>query len=130
MLYKCCCKATNREVSEPRYSHNWVIARRALFKVFEDRIECGNWSIPFSEVTEARLFQTRQMFIPVRMLHITTPSGSYQFGFNPWAHPEKHLGVEYEEHRIRMKYSLFSIVVRIILLSVLLHWVWCRWIRM
>lgn len=32
MRYRCFCKATNREDKEPRYSHNWVVAKRAFLK--------------------------------------------------------------------------------------------------
>ena len=128
MLYKCMCKGTNRESSEPRYSQNWFAARRATFKVFTDRIECGDWRIPFAEITGIHLYRSRQMFIPVKILHVTTSSRNYQFGFNPWAHPEKHLQVEYEESTVRLKYSLYSILVRVAALSLLVYWVWRRWI--
>ena len=128
MLYKCMCKGTNRESSEPRYSQNWLASRRANFKVFTDRIECGNWKIPFAEITKVHLYRSRQMFIPVKILHVTTSSGNYQFGFNPWAHPEKHLQVEYEESTVRLRYSLYSILVRVAAVSLLVYWVWRRWI--
>ena len=35
MKYKCLCKATKREDREPRYSQNWVTAKRAFIKVFD-----------------------------------------------------------------------------------------------
>ena len=40
-IYKCWTKATNREGGTLRRSHNWITSRRAWFKIFTDRIECG-----------------------------------------------------------------------------------------
>ncbi len=115
MKYKCFCKATNREDKEPRYSHHWLAARRTMFKVFEDRVECGDWKIPFTNVHSAYLYKSKQMFIPVNVLQLITEDGSYQFGFNPWSNPFEHLGMSYEESEIKLGYSKFSIVVRVLL---------------
>ncbi|MCL6416609.1 hypothetical protein MIB92_13195 [Aestuariirhabdus sp. Z084] len=119
MRYQCYCKATNRESKEPRYSHNWVSAKRARFKVFDDRIECGNWTIAYSEIQAAHLYRAKQLFIPVNVLQLVTGSGSFQFGFNPWANPFRHLGVEYSETQIALGHSPYSISIRILLLTCL-----------
>lgn len=115
MKYQCLCKATNQEDKEPRYSHNWTTAKRAMFKVFEDRIECGSWNIAFSEVKSAHLYKAKQMFIPVNILQLITEKGSYQFGFNPWSNPFKHLDIEYGQSDIKLGYSKYSIIIRAIL---------------
>ena len=122
VIYKAWCKATNLEDSEPRYSQNWIVSKRAWFKMFGDRIECGNWTIPYEKVTKAIVYRTKQMFIPVTVLHLITNEGSYQFGFNPWANPIKHLNIEYEEQEIRLKYSVFSIVIRVLLVLYIIYW--------
>lgn len=127
MKYKCFCKATNREDKEPRLSHNWVAAKRGMFKVFEDRVECGDWSIPYSDIESAHLYKAKQMFMPVNVLKLVTRSGNYQFGFNPWANPFKHLGVEFETSKIKLKHSVYSIVVRLVLIAYLGYWVWEQW---
>ena len=93
---------------EVRFSHNWTIAKRAFFKVYEDRIECGSWNIPFSEVESAHFYKAKQMFIPVKVLQLVTVKGKYQFAFNPWANPFKHLGVEYKQSEIKLVYSTYS----------------------
>jgi hypothetical protein len=129
LKYKCWCKATNREGSEPRYSQNWVASKRAWFKVYGDRIECGGWVIPFSEVKQAMIYNTRQMFIPVQVLQVVTEQGRFQFGFNPWASPFKYLALDMRQETIRLKYSPFSIVVRGLILGYLAYWVWDRWIK-
>ena len=122
--YKAWCKATNREDSEPRYSQNWVAAKRAWFRVYPNRIECGDWSIPFEEVKKTIVYRTHQMWIPVTVLHLITENGSFQFGFNPWANPIKHLSLDFEEQKVRLKYSLFSIVLRVVVVLYLCFWLW------
>ena len=124
MRYRCFCKATNREDKEPRYSQNWVVAKRAFFKVFDDHIECGSWNIPFSEVESAHCYKAKQMFIPGKILQLVTKKGKYQFGFNPWANPFKHLSIEYEQSEIKLGYSTYSIVIRVFLVAYLGYLVW------
>ena len=128
-IYKCWCKATSREDNEPRYSQNWVTSKRAWFKAYRDRIECDSWVIPFSEVTKAVIYNTRQMFVPVQVLQLITEKGNFQFAFNPWASPSKHLTLDVRQEDIRLKYSLFSIVVRVLIVSYIVYWVWDRWIK-
>lgn len=127
MKYKCFCKATNREDKEPRYSHNWVAAKRAMFKVFDDRIECGDWRIPYSEVESAHLYKAKQMFIPVNVLQLVTRTGNYQFGFNAWANPFKHIGVKLDVSKIKLGYSMYSIVIRLLLVAYLVYFAWEKW---
>ena len=122
--YKAWCKAVNREDSEPRYSANWVISKRAWFKIYTDRVQCGNWEIPKESIQKAIAYRTRQMFIPVTVLQLITESESYQFGFNPWAKPIEHLGIEVEEQSIRLKYSAFSILLRVAIIAYVGYWIW------
>ena len=128
MKYKCFCKATNREDREPRYSHNWVTAKRAWFKLFDDRVECGSWRIPFSEVKSAHVYKTTQMWIPVTVLQLITEEASYQFGFSPWARPIEHLPLEYEQSDVILEYSTYSIVIRILLVLYLAYWIWGKFV--
>ncbi len=125
-LYKCWCKATNREIGEPRYSYNWLFSRRAWFKVFSDRIECGHWCIPFSDVTEVVVFHTRQMLLPATVLRVRTRVHTYQFGFNPWANPIKYISITYREEQVGLKYSVFSIALRVGVVLCILYWLWTK----
>jgi hypothetical protein len=110
-------KGTTGEDSQPKYSQNWMFARRGFFLIYSDKIICGDWIIHFKDVRRIIKYKTRQMFIPFTVLHIITDDLSYQFGFNPWAYPEKYLtGFNIEEQTVRLKYSKFSIIYRIILL--------------
>jgi hypothetical protein len=128
-VYKCWCKATSRDDSEPRYSHNWIASKRAWLKIYGDRIECGSWVIPFTDVTRAVIYSTKQMFIPVKVLRLVTEKGNFQFGFNPWASPSKHLSLDVGQENLRLNYSPFSIVVRALIFGYVAYWVWDRWLK-
>jgi hypothetical protein len=98
-----------------------------MFKVFDDRIECGNWVISYSEIKSAHLYKAKQMLVPVNILQLVTTTGNYQFGFNPWANPFKHIGVEFDTSKIKLGYSTYSIVVRLVLVVYLGYWAGERW---
>ena len=128
-LYRCWCKATNREPGPPRHSASWVGAKRAWFEVYADRVECGAWTIPFADVRRAILYETRQWFIPVRVLAFSTATTNYQFGFNPWASPQKHIELEIEQQKMRLMYSPFSIVIRAGLVLYLGYLAWRHFVE-
>jgi len=128
-LYKCWCKASQREDKEPRYSHNWVVARRGWFRIYTDRVACGSWTIPYSTVTEAILYKTAQWFLPGRVLYLVTENGSYQFGFNPWVSPQDYLNLDMEEKEMRIRYSPFSVSLRILLLVYVVYTLWRYFVK-
>ena len=84
--------------------------------MFEDRVECGSWKFPFSEVTSATVFRTKQWFIPMTVLELVTENNSFQFGFNPWSDPIRHMNISMSEQNVRLKYSTFSLGTRVVLL--------------
>lgn len=112
--YQCWVKATDGEQGPPRYSASWLVARRARFKVFSDRVECGDWIIRSSEVQDAVLFEARQWFIPVFVLSLQTAAKTYQFGFNPWVRIGSHLPFAFRSERVQLRYSAFSIGIRLL----------------
>ncbi len=119
MIYKCFCKATNRETGKPRYSHNWLFSKRAFLKVFESRLECGRWIIPFENIRNMKLCWVSYGFFSAAILQVQTEDRTYQFGLNPWAKPWKHIPIEYSEEDIRLEYSWFSIALRLLILAYL-----------
>ncbi len=118
--YRCFTKAIKQDDTSPTYSWRWIGAKRGWFKVYEDRVECGLWRIAFKEIKTATVFRTQQWFIPVTVLRIVTQDGGYQFGFNPWSDPMPHLNIPTEEQKVRLKYSTFSIAIRIAALIAIL----------
>ena len=115
--YRCFCKAIKGVDGTPEYSAKWIGAKRASFKVYEDKIACGSWVLPYDEIESATLFSTKQWFIPVEVLMLITKTESYQFGFNPWSHPTKHITFPMSKQRVRLGYSTFSIAIRVVLVG-------------
>ena len=127
-IYQCWTKATDAESGAPRYSANWALARRARFRIYPERIECGDWVIPAGEVREAVLYEARQWFIPVYVLALSTERRTWQFGFNPWCKVAAHLPFAFRRERVRLRYSPFSIAVRVLLVGYLAFLLW-RFVR-
>lgn len=123
-IYKCWTKATDRESGPPRRSHSWATSQRRWFKIFDDRVECGDWRILFRDVRKATGYRTRSLFMPVTVLELQTGERTYQFGFNPWAKPVEHLPIEVEEKRVRLRYSPLSVMVRVAVLMYLAYLLW------
>lgn len=117
LIYRCACKANKGFVGTPEYSAKWLGSKRKSFKIYENKITCGSWVLPFEEINSATLFKTKQWFIPVEVLGLVTEKEGYQFGFNPWSHPTKHMNFPIPEQRVRLGYSTFSIALRVILVG-------------
>ncbi len=118
LKYSCFCKAIKGVDSTPEYSAKWIGSKRESFKVYEDKISCGSWVVPFDEIDSATLFKTKQWFIPAEVLQLITKTESYQFGFNPWSRPTVHMNIPMSEQRVRLGYSTFSIAIRVVLVGV------------
>jgi len=124
-IYKCLTKGSDREAGVPRHSANWVTSRRGFFKVFRDRVEVGDWRIPFASVDRAVLYRMPYLpFVKASVLELEADGRTYQFGFNPWAHPEERLPFSVEEREEKMRYSTFSIAIRVLALAYLVYLVW------
>ncbi len=115
-------KATDRESGPPRYSFNWIIAGRTLFKVYSDRIKIGRREILFSDIENITLYQTKQMIFSAELLSIKTKEKEFQVGFNPWVNPVKYIPLNINYEKVKMQYSVFSIVYRIALIAFLIYW--------
>ncbi|HXV63220.1 MAG TPA: hypothetical protein VEK15_21150 [Vicinamibacteria bacterium] len=124
VVYRAWTKGIRDGAHKPRYGMEWLSARRGWFKVFDDRIECGNWSIPYSSIQEAVLFKSRQVLIPVSVLRLATPESTYQFGFNPWVQVEGHLPFQVRNEEIGLKYSAFFFALRIAVLGSVVFLIW------
>jgi hypothetical protein len=105
-------KATTAEGDELRYSPNWVVSRRAILKVMDDSLVCGNWTIPYSELKGAILYRVWATYMPCYILKVTTGEKSYQFGLNPRKFWKGELPFEVKREKAKLQYSNFSIVLR------------------
>lgn len=101
----------------------WVVARRGWLYVFADRLQCGDWTIPYSKVTSCELARIPGFPLPGKVLVVDSEDGIYQFGLNPWARIEKKLPIASTVRKGSIHLSAFSVVVRLVLLALLLAWI-------
>lgn len=123
-VYRAWAKGIEGETGPPSRSPAWATARRAWFRCYQDRVECGDWVIPATDVRDAVLYETRQGFLPVSVLAVSTDARTFQFGFNPWARVAPHLPFAVRRERVRLGYSPVSIAVRVVLLGWIGWWLW------
>ena len=121
-LYECMTKATTVEGDDIRYSQNWLMSRRGTLRVTTESLECGDWHISYSDIREAVLFSTRQMFIPCYVLRVRTDVKIYQFGLNPNRFWKGEL--PFPVQREQLRYSRFSIAVRVAWVAAVAYLVW------
>lgn len=126
LLRRCMTKATTAEGDDVRHSLNWVLSRRGTLKIYTDRMECGDWVIPYSDIDEAVLFRTRQLLIPGYVLRVKSRGVIYQFGLNPSRFWAGELPFPARREQVRLGYSWYSITIRIILVGSVVYWVWNR----
>jgi hypothetical protein len=123
-------KATTAEGDQRRYGPNWVLSRRAFLKVFEDHLECGDWRIDYTDITDAVLCSFRSTFlrIPGYILTVATSERTYHFGLNGWGEFWKRdLPFAVRREQGKLGFTWFSIVVRLILFGYIGYVLW-RWL--
>ena len=125
-VYRCMTKGVRGTPEEFEYGLKWITSRRAFLKVYEDRLECGDWNIPYSAIEEAELFQTRSGIIPCFILKARTADNTFQFGLNGNKFWKGDLPFEVKRTKGRLKYSAFSICLRIALIAGLVWYVFFR----
>jgi hypothetical protein len=123
-------KAIIAEGNQLRYSPNWIFAKRARLKIFEDHLECGDWKIDYSEIQEAVLHSTYTTFIiPGYVLMIRTKNKTYHFGINWGRFWSGDLPFKVMKVNTKMTYSAPSIILRIAILAYLAYFIWKTFLR-
>src|SRR3954454_16407518 len=120
-------KATISEGDDLRYSPNWLVARRGILRVTTDALECGDWRIPYAEMDDAALFSVRQNLIPGYVRRVKAGGRIYKFGLTPTRFWRGELPFPVRREKSVLKYSWFSLAVRVLLLLGLAYLVWKRW---
>lgn len=123
LLYKCMTKATNKEKGSPRHSSNWITSKRASFQIYDDHIECWKWNFNISEIENLIVYKTKQMFLKFDVIQFDYKGETFQFGFNPWAHPIDYIDINFTIEHSKVKYSVFSILLRLILIAFIIYYI-------
>lgn len=122
-IYRCMTKATTAEGDELRRSANWIVARRAILKVMPDALVCGDWRIPYDQIDEAVLFSIWSIY-PGFLLRIKSSGKIYQFGLNWNPFWKKELPFPVKREKGKLKYSTFSLLIRLLVLAYIGYCAW------
>ena len=110
--------------SEIKRGLDWVTSQRAVVLLTDKRIKCGKWDIPLENILSAKLIKINTTYGPGQVLKIeTNDNQNFQFGMqmnNEWI-DQKTLPLTIEKGKV--KYSLFSIIIRLILIGYIIYWV-------
>lgn len=109
---------------------DWVTSQRAIVMLTEKNIICGRWTIPLDNVETAQLFKINSLFGQGQVLKIQTKDRkNYQFGMqlNPEWTTQQVLPLRMEVGQV--KYSVFSIIVRLLAVGYLIYWIYESFIQ-
>jgi len=102
---------------------DWVTSQRAVVLLSNKRIKCGQWDIPLENIVNAQLVKINTTFGPGQVLKISTKDqDNFQFGMQmnqEWTN-QSFLPLTLEKGKL--KFSLYSIVVRLVLLGFIIYW--------
>jgi hypothetical protein len=108
---------------------DWVTSQRAVVMLTDKKIICGKWTIPLDTISKAQLFKINSLFGGGQVLKVqTTDDKNYQFGMqlNPEWTNQQRLPLTLENGQV--KYSAFSVIVRLIAVGYLIYWLYERFI--
>jgi len=108
---------------------DWVTSQRAVVLLTDKKIVCGKWTILLDTITSAKLIKINSLFGGGQVLKVqTTDKKSYQFGMrhNPEWTNQQSLPLTFEKGTV--KYSVFSIIIRLIAIGYLIYWLYQRFI--
>ena len=121
LIHQCMAKGVIAEGDQLKHGPNWIFARRGRLKVYQDHLECGNWKVEYCNIKNATLYSVRQYVIvvpiPGYVLKIETENKTYYFGLNFNKYWKNELPFPVERQKGRLKFSLFSIVIRLVFLG-------------
>jgi hypothetical protein len=125
-LYSCMTKALIADGNQLRTGPKWVTSRRASLKLYSDRLECGDWIIPYDDIREAVLssFRSPMLRIPGYVLAVRTDGDTYHFGLNGGRYWEGELPFPLKRQQASLKMSPLSLIARVGLIGYAVYLVW------
>ena len=128
LIHQCMTKGVIAEGDQLKHGPNWVLARRGRLKIFQDHLECGDWMIEYHDIKNATLYSVQQFIIvvpiPGYVLKIETEDKTYFFGLNFNKYWKNEQPFPVERQNARLGFSLFSIVIRLIVLGYIVYFLW------
>ena len=125
-IYKCMTKAVVGDGDQLECGPQWITSRRATLKLFQDRLECGDWTVRYEDIREAILsaFRSPILRIPGFVLAVRTNDQTFHFGLNGGRYWDGELPFEVERKKSRLRLSPISLLARIAVVGGILYLLW------
>ena len=125
-LHSCMTKAVIADGDQLQSGPQWITSRRARLKLYEDRLECGDWSIRYDDIRQAVLSSFRSPILrtPGYVLAVRTDTETYHFGLNGWRYWKGKLPFHVIRQKSKLRLSLLSFLARAVLIAYAAYFVW------
>ena len=126
LIHSCMTKAVIGDGDQLECGPKWITARRSTLKLYDDHLECGDWSISFVDIQDAILskFNSPILRIPGYILAVRTDSNTYHFGLNGWRFWQGELPLPVKRQNTKLRLSPISIVSRIAAVGAIGYLIW------
>lgn len=126
LLHQCMTKAVISQGDQLECGPKWITSRRTLLKLFDDHLECGDWTVPYEEIRNAILssFRTPILRLPGFVLAVRTDANTYHFGLNHGDFWNGELPFAVERRKTTLRLSLVSVLARVAVISGILCLLW------
>ncbi len=128
-LHTCLTKAVIADGDQLHTGPKWITARRARLKLYNEHLECGNWTVLYGDIRDAILssFRSPILRIPGYVLAIRTDTETYHFGLNGGRYWNGELPFPVTRQQARLKMSPISVLARVVVIGYAIYVIW-RWI--
>ncbi|AUP80548.1 hypothetical protein [Flavivirga eckloniae] len=110
--------------TEIKRDFGWVNSQRAVVLLTDKRIKCGKWDIPLDNISSAQLVKINTTFGSGQVLKITTKDqNNFQFGMQMNREWIEQSVLPLTLEKGKLKFSLFSIAIRIFLVGYFIYWI-------
>ena len=125
-LHTCVTKAVIAEGDQLQSGPKWIMSRRGRLKLFSDRLECGDWTVPYADIREAVLssFRSHILRIPGYVLAVRTDAETYHFGLNGWGFWRGDLPFPVTRKSAKLRMSPISFLARAVLVGFAVYYLW------
>lgn len=125
-IYSCMTKAIIADGDQLQAGPKWILSRRAMLRLFDDHLVCGDWNVRYDEIREVVLasFRSPILRIPGYVLSARTDTHTYHFGLNGTRYWKGDLPFPVTRKKTRLRLSWISIIARAILIGYLIYAIW------
>lgn len=113
-----------KENNDIKRGFDWATSQRAVLLLTNKRLICGEWDIPLEIIETAELVKIHTSFGTGQVLKLTTnDQDNFQFGMQLNKEWTEQTALPLTLEKGKLKHSLYSIIVRLILVGYIIYWI-------